>query len=1280
MKNLCVVLGNGPSLKGFDLRRLSAEHSLGMNAAYRYWDEIDWYPTYYSCLDDQLIISHHDEIYRLWKEGRIQKFFVHGSFFEYHPDCICTPEFFSLDQVLPHWYKNRGKSQGWTDLSNTPAFRTSDTTKITTGAFATRFAAHMGHDVLALMGIDLKYVEILPEAEATEGVGLVMKETPKSNPNYFFDSYQQAGDKYNVPNPDVHGNELHIQSFRLVKKDFESFGQKTQIYNTNPNSLLEDEKVFELRSIDRLLIPHDLAAVVVPTTEFEIDALLANFDIWNIPDYSPRSATDIDNRCALIFMFNNRNSEQYETAIRQKFLDTGMERHFSYLGFEYLDLEGDDDLYERDYKRKVGEQGFKSGPNNQFFKTMQRARGLGRYVFQMETDCVPLRRGWLTELRRLLANSDPAWIIGSLYHGVETLSPSFKNHLNGNAIYAVGDPGFQNFLDTFWEPRTRQMVRDVDRRLAYDCILDKIFTEQKESDPEVQALLADHRDKFRPTEFILNISGKRDLEELSPNYRTLLLEKFTTAFILHNRTAQKWVADQAAASQTPTMSSHPVPIDHPRLLIIDMTPMGNGTATGEVKSNLLGGWPQERLLQVAANGNDGFALVRPNGAGGYDVTPTPHEEMLAALEAFRPEIVLYRPLVDKPYLHDFAMSYLDQTDVPLVTWLMDDWPARLFAEDKVRFAPMDRDLQRLLKRSALRLSICDAMSRAFAKRYGVPFVAYANGIAPDFWPDPAPQKAGPTVLRYAGGLAPDMNSLSVQRVAQAVEDLAKSGVDIRFEINTQSWWKVQSGHLFDGFKATTIESVKRSFSEYVQWLREADCLLIAYNFDHASLQYVRYSMANKTPECLASGAAILAHGPRDVATVDYLAETGAAQIVDRADKTALKTALLALTQPETREGLVQRARKLALERHSLPVLEERFARQLEQCRLLPPETAFPVYLYKQDELEPERVEDPDLITARLEDCASGIMVYDDPVAVLAEAMQKGDSPSAVLEEWAARANVALALMRANRNKLVLVERSRLLVAPKAMRLMLREMFPERHLPTSVRFRMKAATPLLYGMGMLFFRQNQPLQRVLSELRASSSRPEGIAESEAPDLVKALAQFHELTGAKKNADGKERGLASALAQLSEVQSELQALDSKVSAQIAKEKAVEDMREQQAEALRLQQEQTAQLQAALENYERERQEQKESLQLRQNQIVQLQATVEAYYREAENLRGLLTEKDRALDERERQMEQERAAHHAACEELRRLYDSKSWRVTEPLRGIRRVVGISAQDKVE
>ena len=57
-----ILLGNGPSLRGFDFARLRKFDCIGMNAAYRYWHQIGWYPRYYICLDLVVGVSHKDAI------------------------------------------------------------------------------------------------------------------------------------------------------------------------------------------------------------------------------------------------------------------------------------------------------------------------------------------------------------------------------------------------------------------------------------------------------------------------------------------------------------------------------------------------------------------------------------------------------------------------------------------------------------------------------------------------------------------------------------------------------------------------------------------------------------------------------------------------------------------------------------------------------------------------------------------------------------------------------------------------------------------------------------------------------------------------------------------------------------------------------------------------------------------------------------------------------------------------------------------------------------------
>jgi GT2 family glycosyltransferase len=390
--------------------------------------------------------------------------------------------------------------------------------------------------------------------------------------------------------------------------------------------------------------------------------------------------------------------------------------------------------------------------------------------------------------------------------------------------------------------------------------------------------------------------------------------------------------ETALGAPDPTAARHALPPARPteaekapRLLLFDMTAIGDGTATGEVKANLFGDWPAGRILQVARQSQGqtpGLALVRRDADGRWQTTPASAGEATAAIAAFAPETLLYRPVPNVPHLHGFAMETIARLEnLPLVTWLMDDWPAETARSDPEQWAALEPDLEALLERAALNLSICEAMSEGFAGRYGRPFRAFANGIDPADWPRPDPQTGQKLLIRYAGGLAANMTRAAVLRIARAVEALAGAGHDIRLEISTQPWWYEQSRELFADFTHTAIETRTRPVEEYRAWLREADAVAIAYNFDPDTLRYVRYSMANKMPECLASGAVLFAHGPADIATIGYLADSGAARVVTEDSDAAVQDALLALLQdPAQRSQLAGLGHGLATQRHNITAL------------------------------------------------------------------------------------------------------------------------------------------------------------------------------------------------------------------------------------------------------------------------------------------------------------------------------------------------------------------------
>lgn len=91
------------------------------------------------------------------------------------------------------------------------------------------------------------------------------------------------------------------------------------------------------------------------------------------------------------------------------------------------------------------------------------------YVLYMEPDARPIRPFWLSLLdAQTRWPNPPFWLKGSLFRGdkqaikAHLLMNLF--HINGNAIYNLGDPDFRNF---YWH-RVRDWVVKSKKELAYD--------------------------------------------------------------------------------------------------------------------------------------------------------------------------------------------------------------------------------------------------------------------------------------------------------------------------------------------------------------------------------------------------------------------------------------------------------------------------------------------------------------------------------------------------------------------------------------------------------------------------------------------------------------------------------------------------------------------------------------------------------------------------------------------------------------------------------------------
>jgi len=516
--------------------------TIGMNAAYRAWERLGWYPDHYCCLDEELVTSHHEAIRDLVTNGTVASAFLTGRILDFQPELAGHDGCVFLDSYRegPRWRERREK-YGVPKLSDA-AFETSYPSKLTTGAYAVRRVISLGHREIYLLGIDCNYVELLPDAKEVGGIALEMGATPAENPNYFFDDYQQKGDRYNVPNPEVHGGNLHLQALEAVRDDVHERALPVEIHNCSVRSKLAAEGTFPFEDLDRALGERQLGAVAVPMTFGEEAALIENLKRWATPAAAPRLG-GAGYAVPLVLILNGARDSGFEKRVAAAFTDSGVggpAGAFTGIEFAYCELDAETDRYERDYSKQAGSGGFKSGPNAQFFRSMELlgerlGDGRGRYALMMETDCLAIRPDWLAELERIAEGSEPVWVLGSLYRGVDDVDPRYRLHVNGNAVYAVGDESFQEFLTETWRPALERLVAETPT-LAYDCALPLHFTGDAPAPAgerwrEWQSIA--HR--FRFTDFIQNHASRAELERGEGHSLAAIRDGSPRTYLVHGR-------------------------------------------------------------------------------------------------------------------------------------------------------------------------------------------------------------------------------------------------------------------------------------------------------------------------------------------------------------------------------------------------------------------------------------------------------------------------------------------------------------------------------------------------------------------------------------------------------------------------------------------------------------------------------------------------------------------------------------------------------------------------
>lgn len=258
-----LVLGNAKSLAPYPFDKYNVD-TIGMSQAFRYWKKINWYPTYYICLDKDINRTFANDIKGLIKNRKlngIKRFFLSKEILKKYPG------FSKLKYV--HFVE---------DLNQPGSRGFSGDTQVTSGSFAVRFGIWLGYTKIYILGIDSKYTPInmaWVKRVTDKNQRLIVNIDP--DPDYFFDQYRMKGDHLHVPPPErmkVRTN--HLITFKKVHRDFNQ--RRNKVVNCNNLSQLFKKKILPYETI-----PLSFTAWMPPTPPTPTPPPATPPKIWTVP-------------------------------------------------------------------------------------------------------------------------------------------------------------------------------------------------------------------------------------------------------------------------------------------------------------------------------------------------------------------------------------------------------------------------------------------------------------------------------------------------------------------------------------------------------------------------------------------------------------------------------------------------------------------------------------------------------------------------------------------------------------------------------------------------------------------------------------------------------------------------------------------------------------------------------------------------------------------------------------------------------------------------------------
>ncbi len=394
----------------------------------------------------------------------------------------------------------------------------------------------------------------------------------------------------------------------------------------------------------------------------------------------------------------------------------------------------------------------------------------------------------------------------------------------------------------------------------------------------------------------------------------------------------------------------------PRLLVVDGSPLSLSVNMGILKSHLLHKWPGEKIAHVVTSGEVDYDskatrqfLITKRGIlkneSGFELdsnkynnqnknasdlkvskksqfrellyqftfklsrylyklyTPVTHfhrssagvlsPRLFAFVESFKPHVILTFGIS----LPELKTAYLlsKKYQLPLVMYIADDFMAWTYKDiyfSKYLRDQLEKYFQLCLSSSIARFTIGKKMENEYTKRYKLLFKTIPDGIDTSLYKNRAQSSGKEEIFFYYLGSLAGNRWKNLQQIGLALQYLnTVQNKKLKLIIHSFKIDRLNYGVKFEDIDCVEFRE-PLPFKEVAEQQMKADVLLHVESFDESSIFVTKYSISTKIYQYLASGTPIVAFGPGNVASIEFLRDLKAAIIVDVKNMEVLQKQLL----------------------------------------------------------------------------------------------------------------------------------------------------------------------------------------------------------------------------------------------------------------------------------------------------------------------------------------------------------------------------------------------------